>query len=47
MAIHESYCGHRGYGHEFAMTQEAQLAKFLGKEREHQLWREQIKNGPW
>ena len=46
-AIHESYCGRRGCGHEFAMTQEAKLAKFLGKEREHQLWREQIKNGPW
>ena len=42
VAIHESYCGRSG--HAFAMEQETKLAKFLGKEVEHKLFREQIKS---
>ncbi len=43
VAFHESQCLH--FGHEAAKGQEPRLARFLGKEQEYLVWREQIDNG--
>lgn len=43
VAYHEFFCQDRG--HEFALSQEIKLAKFLGKEKEYQTWRVDIHNG--
>ncbi len=44
VAFHESQCLHFG-SHEAAKAKEPRLARFLGKEQEYLVWREQIDNG--